>query len=308
MGKTTFFIVNILYIFVTSFIITNVEKYSTLKQVFVVKNSTKTCMYLIIRIKNIMVRDRIQAFIDYNGLSIREFERLCNFPNGTINSIRDNISTKRKIVIAEKFPTLNIVWLLTGEGPMIKQTDAETQIIRPVNSTKEALDSLNKLRKTKGRPNRSRIIHDSELVEAEQFIIPIPGQAGLKKAFFAPDQYIEDHFEKETILVRPNERAIYHKIEVDGDSMPGIVDQGDWARCVDIPKTEWLEKGTFKPNRVYCLFHRYKGPLFKRITKTFLDSITLSSDNADKDEYPDEVFDLAEFSKILRVVVVEKRL
>ena len=186
-------------------------------------------------------------------------------------------------------------------GDILKEyNDESNTIIKPLNPTKEdVIKQLNKIKK-RGK-GEGRLIDESELVPAEQYIIPIKGQAGLKKAFFAPDQYIEDHFEKEIIYVKPNERTKYHKIEVDGNSMPGILDPGDWARCEDIPRIRWDENGVFKPNKVYCLFHRYKGPLFKRITKTLFGQITLSSDNPDKTEYPDETFDLMEFSKILIV-------
>ncbi|WP_185269458.1 helix-turn-helix domain-containing protein [Chryseobacterium bernardetii] len=156
-------------------------------------------------------------------------------------------------------------------------------------------------KKKKSKTSEGRLIDESELVPVEQFIIPIPGQAGLKKAFFAPDQYIEDHFEKEVIYVKPSERAVYHKIEVAGNSMPGILEPGEWARCEDIPQMYWENRDTFKPNKVYCLFHRKHGILFKRVSTPYYGSITLSSDNPDKVEYPDETFDLMEFSKILIV-------
>lgn len=178
-----------------------------------------------------------------------------------------------------------------------------------VNSTKD--DVLNSLKQIQSKrksisSNEGRIINDSELVQATQYIVPIKGQAGLKKAFFYPDEYIEEHFDKELILVRPTERAVYHKIEVDGNSMPGTLEPGDWARCEDISKIFWTEKDTFKPNKIYCLIHRKLGILFKRISKTYHGTITLSSDNPNKIDYPDQDFDLMEFSKILIVRKVEK--
>ena len=63
-----------------------------------------------------MLVDRLKEFIKHNNLSVREFERICNFPNGTINALKDSITNKRKNSIVENFPTLNIIWLLTGEG------------------------------------------------------------------------------------------------------------------------------------------------------------------------------------------------
>lgn len=250
-----------------------------------------------------------QGFQELN-ISMQQLSRDMGVSQAYVSNIlngKKRIGSRTALKLSELYG-LNVNWLLTGEGVMLDKDEAK---IYPLNPTKEdVLNHLNRIksnRKVKNS-NEGRLIDESELVEAVQIIIPVPGQAGLKKAFFAPDQYIEDHFEKETILVRPKDRALYHKIEVDGDSMPGIVDKGDWARCVDIPKTEWIKEETFKPNKVYCLFHRYRGPLFKRISKRILDTITLSSDNPDKNEYPDEDFDLAEFSKIFRVVAVEKLL
>jgi hypothetical protein len=220
-------------------------------------------------------------------------ESIVTADNLRVTISRENDKSDYYLSLIAKKHNISEQWLLNGIG-------SPDDLYLKINPTKE--DVINQLNKIKKKSkSEGRIIDESELVAAEQYIIPIKGQAGLKKAFFAPDQYIEGHFEKEIIYVRPNERTKYHKIEVDGNSMPGILDPGDWARCEDIPRIRWDENGVFKPNKVYCLFHRYKGPLFKRITKTLFGQITLSSDNQDKTEYPDETFDLMEFSKILIV-------
>ncbi|WP_428067331.1 S24 family peptidase [Chryseobacterium gambrini] len=245
---------------------------------------------------NETLKRKTKGFYNYVKIKVlrnKDIVRITDFAKGNVSNYMSG-----KVNPSENF-------LITFEKSYeVNLEDYENVIIS--DKKEKAIADLNKI---KYKSNKgSRLINDSELIPVTQYIVPIPGQAGLKKAFFAPDEYIEEHFEKETVYVKPSERAVYHKIEVDGDSMPGIVDSGDWARCEDIPKLFWLEKGTFKPNKVYCLFHRTKGILFKRISKTFLETITLSSDNSDKNEYPDEVFDLAEFSKILIVRVVEKRL
>ncbi|WP_185269180.1 S24 family peptidase [Chryseobacterium indologenes] len=173
------------------------------------------------------------------------------------------------------------------------------------STAKDVISELNRIKKNKHKTSEGRLIDESELVPVEQYIIPIKGQAGLKKAFFYPDEYVEKNFEKELAYVRPKDRAVYHKIEVDGGSMPGVLNPGEWARCVEIPKNLWLEKGTFKPDKIYCLWHKDLGILFKRISKVRLDVITLSSDNTDKNDYPDQDFQLIEFSKILIVKMKE---
>jgi len=154
-----------------------------------------------------------------------------------------------------------------------------------------------------------KIIYDDSLVPAKIIIIPIKGFAGLQRAFFE-DQYIEQNFQVETVMVKPDERGTYLKIQVEKNcySMANTILPDDWTWNLEISKMDWLDKGTFKPDKIYCLFHYKRGILFKRISKILWDQITLSSDNPDKVEYPDETFDLTEFSKILQVKKIERKL
>ncbi|MCY0967894.1 S24 family peptidase [Chryseobacterium wangxinyae] len=220
--------------------------------------------------------------------------------------------------IFEQFRQLNKEWLKTGKGEMyIPAHGSSTRTMNIRTSTLDDIDldidSLNKkvrdlTRKSRKVTGEGTIINEDDLVEATEYVVPIKGQAGLQKAFFYPDEYIEQNFKHDVILVKPSERGTFLKIEVDGGSMPGVLDPGDWARCEEIPKIHWLDKNVFKPKKVYCLFHNKRGILFKRISKVSNDTITLSSDNKDKIEYPDEEFNLIEFSKILIVKKVEKNL
>ena len=68
------------------------------------------------------MKNRIIDFAKSQKMSIREFERVCNFPNGTIDAFKDDINNKRRLVIFEKFPQLNTKWLLTGEGEMLNHS------------------------------------------------------------------------------------------------------------------------------------------------------------------------------------------
>lgn len=99
------------------------------------------------------------------------------------------------------------------------------------------------------------------------------------------------------------ERNAYHIIEVKKNSMKGFFEPKDWVICEEIPLKFWEEKETFNPNKVYCLFHRKYGVLFKRISKVHHGVITLSSNKIDS---LDEDFDLMNFSKILIVRKVER--
>jgi phage repressor protein C with HTH and peptisase S24 domain len=206
--------------------------------------------------------------------------------------------------LSSLYDFINISWLKDDVGNMV----GEELKINQEDKKARAIQDLNRITKKSKNSNshQGHFINDDDLVPSSQYIIPLKGQAGLRKAFFYPDEYIDTNFEKETIFVKPSERGTYYKIEVDGNSMVGKLDPGDWTRCEDIPKMYWIEKGTFKPEKIYCLIHRTRGILFKRIAKLVLEEITLTSDNTDKIEYPDETFDLNEFSKIMIVRKIEK--
>lgn len=82
------------------------------------------------------MKSRIIDFVKSQKMSIREFERVCNFPNGTIGAFKNDINNKRRVVIFEKFPQLNTKWLLSGEGEMLNHLHNEaTHNINSSNNT-----------------------------------------------------------------------------------------------------------------------------------------------------------------------------
>lgn len=63
-------------------------------------------------------------------MSIREFERRCNFSNGYFNKIKD-FSREKVEYIAQVFPDLNSVWVLTGETCMLNSDRKQPIETRP---------------------------------------------------------------------------------------------------------------------------------------------------------------------------------
>ncbi len=66
------------------------------------------------------VSDRLKEYITYKGLKVAEYERIVGLSNGTVSSMTDNTrkSTYNRLSIAS--PDLNIEWLKTGKGEMIR--------------------------------------------------------------------------------------------------------------------------------------------------------------------------------------------
>lgn len=69
---------------------------------------------------NNTLKDRLIEFIDYLNISRLAFEQSIEKSNGWAskpgNTLRDDVRAK----LTEVYPELNINWLLTGEGTMLK--------------------------------------------------------------------------------------------------------------------------------------------------------------------------------------------
>ncbi len=74
--------------------------------------------------------DRLMQFIKYVGLSARQFDLSIGASNGyTLRMKKNNASIGSDVIenILRVYPQLNVVWLITGEGDMLKKPEeAET--------------------------------------------------------------------------------------------------------------------------------------------------------------------------------------
>jgi len=67
-------------------------------------------------------------FIKYAGLSARQFDISIGAGNGyTLRMKKNNASIGSDVIenIIKTYPQLNVVWLLTGEGNMLKQEEPD---------------------------------------------------------------------------------------------------------------------------------------------------------------------------------------
>lgn len=68
------------------------------------------------------VKDRLISYIEAKGLSKNRFEQICGFSKRYVSNISVSLQPDKIEKISLNFPDLNIEWLLTGEGEMIKQS------------------------------------------------------------------------------------------------------------------------------------------------------------------------------------------
>lgn len=65
------------------------------------------------------VRERLKEFLRDQRISQAEFARAIGVSTGYVNAIQKGIGSDVILAIQEQFPDLSILWLLTGEGPML---------------------------------------------------------------------------------------------------------------------------------------------------------------------------------------------
>lgn len=71
------------------------------------------------------VKERLIMFIQYKHLSKNKFEELCGLSKRYVSNISQSIQPDVVKKISLNFPELNMGWILTGEGEMLKTENEE---------------------------------------------------------------------------------------------------------------------------------------------------------------------------------------
>lgn len=84
-----------------------------------------------------MIKERIKEYCKYKNIPISTFEKKCELSNGYINAMRKGFGDAKLEVVLRTFPDLNRVWLLTGEGEMLKSGQGGVQKEAPARKPQE---------------------------------------------------------------------------------------------------------------------------------------------------------------------------
>lgn len=72
------------------------------------------------------IKERLIAYLKYKGVNNSEFGRIIGVSNAYISSIRKSIQPDKVEKISSNFPDLNIDWLITGKGEMLRASISQT--------------------------------------------------------------------------------------------------------------------------------------------------------------------------------------
>ena len=109
------------------------------------------------------IQERILQYLEYKKVTPYKFCKDLDFPMGSLNK-RGSIGTDKYLKIIKYYKDLNPEWLLSGEGPMLKEKQAP-QTNTPDDKYLKLLEEHNKTLKDQLR-DKEAIIKENEEKEA----------------------------------------------------------------------------------------------------------------------------------------------
>ncbi len=217
------------------------------------------------------VKERIIKYIKEKKLSNRSFSLSIGMSENYITNIRNSIQPDIINKIAVHYPDINIGWLMSGEGEMLKNNKAERNELTPKN-------------------------YSSHL---EVKIVTTKARAGFSESFYS-DEYLND---MPTLLVEVDKEyhGNYLAFEVNGDSMEPDYHTGDIVICREIKRELWRYKLHIK-EWDFVIAHGTQGIMLKEITEHNVETGEIVCHSVNSDLHPDFTLNLREVAFLYNVV------
>lgn len=246
------------------------------------------------------VKERLESFLKLEKISKTEFGKRIGVSASYVTGIRKSLAQEKISSIAREWPDLNIEWLLTGEGEMLKGQITQTPVTTNNNT---ASDTNNILSDRQGNYTAHPKTEDVEVVEAEEVEIKetivigadIINQTGVdlgKELHKAPEEMALDVEVKPTQDVLPPHEV---KIYTENDEMSPDIEPNDpvFARLIPSPKL-------YKPRYMYLVNLEY-GSVVRWVVPESDGCIRLVSRKGS------DVVTLASVKAMFEVVAITKR-
>ncbi|MDR2002119.1 MAG: S24 family peptidase [Prevotella sp.] len=183
------------------------------------------------------ITSRIGEFINNQGISMRAFEKSIGASDGMIRRALSNgtdISSKWTTCIADNYPRINVEWLITGNGEMLKNAGVNAGINAGITLQNEEKTPTSRLLYDRGGGSLNEVSDNPSLYQLredyfkqDKQLIPlyeIDAAAGLSTPFSNQSQQVPIDF-----IDVPNAPKCDGALYVRGDSMYPILKAGDIA-------------------------------------------------------------------------------
>lgn len=235
------------------------------------------------------VKERLKEYLIHKNLRINYFEKSIGASNSFVNNIRVSISPDKLEKIANIYKDLNITWLLTGEGEMIKMEGRSLEENFSVQESVSKYQSNELIEKTYNGSTPVRVVTTK-------------ARAGWSDAYYS-EEYLAD-MPLITIETDENYKGEYLAFEVDGDSMEPEYFPGDIVICRMVKRDLWQYKLHYDQYD-FVIAHSIRGIMLKEIVNhdTETGMITCHSINPD---HADFTINLREVAYLYNVVEVRQ--
>lgn len=228
------------------------------------------------------VKERLKSFLKESNIKGSDFCKSIGVSSGFIAGMRESIQPDKLKSIAIIYPSLNIGWLMTGEGEMIN---------RPT-----------------GQGN-AKLVENIQYMEVP--VVHIHARCGYLAGFGDPE-YI-DSLPTMPVIVDKTYNGNYRVFETEGDSMDDgsrkAIFEGDKVLCREVKRDLWQYKLHYN-DWYFAIVDKKDGIVIKQIIDHDVEKgiITCHSLNPLFEDYPIQLDNVAELYNVIKIVERSARL
>lgn len=239
------------------------------------------------------IKQNILLYLRIKGVSEYRFYKESGITRGILQQ-PNGISEENISRFLDYANDINIEWLLTGRGEMLKTNFIENNSSKAISSISNCKNDV-KTAFSQGTRNENSVNHSKSQGIPLVSVKAVGGFAG--KDFLISESDIEAYY----VIPKFRNLNVDFMIEVVGDSMMPRLFPGDVIACSIVRNSKIIQW-----NKTYLIATEDQGMIVKRLKKsTEKDSLLAVSDNSDYDPFDIPLSDITGLARVVGVIHAE---